>query len=61
MKGKLNLILIIFVLIYFSSCKSFGKPPCQDKCRICQTTVYKLKFERKADCGKSHCKTIVKI
>ena len=56
-----SLGLIISLLILIGSIYSEGKSKCENQCKVCQKTIYKLKFQKSADCSNSHCKSTVRL
>lgn len=58
MKGSIMLAVLFIVMI---SSKFLTGKECESKCSECQKTVYKLKFQKIADCKRSLCKSTVII
>lgn len=56
----LFIVLSIFISFAMSNEASASTDsPCESKCMACQQTAYNLKFHRKANCQKNHCRTTV--
>ena len=55
-------ICVLFTLVnskeLFDSMTS-NKSFCFESCKICQETIYSLKFERKANCENHQCRSTV--
>ena len=56
-----SLGIIISLLLIIGSIYCEGKSKCENPCMVCQKTIYKLKFQKSADCSNSHCKSTVKF
>lgn len=63
---SLAIFLILSVLISFSfatqsnfQIQELTESPCDSQCLSCQQVVYNLKFQNKANCQNSHCKSTV--
>jgi hypothetical protein len=53
--------MLIFLVVFSSvSANVFdktGDTSCENPCLACQKAIYKLKFQKQADCGNSRCRT----
>lgn len=62
---SLAVFLTICVLFSLTNSKELSdamasnKSFCFDSCKVCQETIYSLKFERKSNCENLQCKSTV--
>jgi len=55
--GMMLLLLLGTGLINANVFRSNADKNCENPCMVCQKAIYKLKFQKQADCGFSACKT----